>query len=155
VARHATGNLNRDELVADDRIPVGVDLTKLKVEPGEVAIRFVFGALIAVIAGALGMVAGAKFGGMFLAFPAILPATLTLIEKKEDKTKAYLDMSGGAVGAMAMAGFAATAWLLLGRISGVAAILIALAVWVLLAVGLHVVVRVSGLYRLQDRFGPA
>jgi hypothetical protein len=149
------GNLNREELVADDRIPVGIDLKKLKFEPGEVAIRFGFGAIIAVIAGVLGMVAGQKFGGMFLAFPAILPATLTLIEKKEDKTKAYLDMSGGVVGSIAMAGFAATAWFLLGRIGAVLAILIALAVWVVLAVSLYGLVRVSGIYRLQDRFGPA
>ncbi len=34
---------------------------------------------------------GPRVGGLFLAFPAILPATLTLLEKKEGKTKACAD----------------------------------------------------------------
>ena len=155
MARSTTGKLNRDELMADDSTPVRIDLKKLEFKPGEVAVRFAFGTVIAVVAGVLGMLVGQKFGGMFLAFPAILPATLTLIEKKEDTTKAYLDMSGGVTGAIAMAGFAVTAWSLLGHVAAVVAILAGLVVWVVLALALYWVVRGTGLYRLQDRFGPA
>lgn len=155
MASGTTGKLSRDELMADDRTTVGIDLGKLEFRLSEVAVRFAFGFGIAVIAGALGMIVGQRFGGLFLAFPAILPATLTLIEKKEDTTKAYLDMSGGVTGAVAMAVFAATAWVLVGRMAAPLALLIALAVWLLVAILLYLVVRATGLYRLQDRYGPA
>jgi hypothetical protein len=90
----------------DDLESVGFDWSKLRsVKPGEIGIRFAFGALIAMIAGAVGLAAGPKVGGLFLAFPAILPASLTLIEKKEGPAKAWSDASGGILGSVGMAGF--------------------------------------------------
>ncbi|MFI6737609.1 hypothetical protein ACIBI9_32190 [Nonomuraea sp. NPDC050451] len=48
-------------------------------------VRFVFGALVSVAAGLVGLRWGPVAGGAFLAFPAILAATLTLIEEEEHR----------------------------------------------------------------------
>ena len=47
----------------------------------EYAIRFLFGGLITATAGFIAQRWGAGIGGLFLAFPAIFPASATLIEK--------------------------------------------------------------------------
>ena len=138
-------------LEEDDRQPVGFDWSKLRsAKPGELGIRFAFGSIVALIAGIVGAIAGPKFGGLFLAFPAILPASLTLIEKKEGMTKAWADASGGVLGALGMAAFALTAFLLLRR-NPLIALLLALLVWAVVSVGLYFLFRVSGLFLLQDR----
>jgi hypothetical protein len=143
--------MDGDALLDDDRQPVGFDWSKLsKASPGDVAIRFVFGASIALIAAVAGHVFGAKVGGLFLAFPAVLPATLTLIERKEGTTKAWADASGGALGAIGLAAFAVTATLLL-RWYPAAALLLALLAWALVSVGLYFLFRVTGLFLKQDR----
>jgi hypothetical protein len=67
---------------------------RVRIEPGalhqtkwfEYAIRFVIGGAITVITGILAKSYGPVVGGLFLAFPAILPASATLISKHE-KTK--------------------------------------------------------------------
>src|SRR5438874_11739447 len=61
--------------VPDDRRPAWptVDVVKLReVKLGQLAARFAFGAVVSVGAGVLGKSVGARFGGTFLAFPAIL-----------------------------------------------------------------------------------
>jgi hypothetical protein len=138
-------------LERDDRQPVGFDWSKLaSVKPSELGIRFGFGAAVALLAAIVGAVVGAKFGGLFLAFPAILPASLTLIEKKEGVTKAWSDASGGILGAIGMAVFALTALLLL-RWNALAALLLALLAWVVVSSGLYFVFRTTGLFLKQDR----
>src|SRR5919204_909885 len=103
-------------LEEDDRQAVGFDWSKLRsVKPGELGLRFAFGAIVALIAGIVGAIAGPKFGGLFLAFPAILPASLTLIEKKEGMTKAWADASGGGVGGGGVGGVARPPVLLFRR----------------------------------------
>ena len=135
----------------DDLQPVGFEWAKLReVKPGEMAVRFVFGAGVALGAGILGTLAGAKFGGLFLAFPAILPASLTLIEKKEGLSKAWADASGGALGAVGMSAFALTATLLLPW-NPVAALLLALLAWAVISAGLYFLLRLTGLFLRSDR----
>jgi hypothetical protein len=142
--------MDGERLLEDDREPVGFDWSKLsKASPGEIAIRFVFGAGIALIAALVAHVLGARAGGLFLAFPAVLPATLTLIEKKEGTTKAWADASGGALGAVGLAAFALVAFLLL-RWNPVAALLLALLAWALVSAGLYFIFRVTGLFLKQD-----
>ena len=142
------------QLLRDDEEPVGFDWSKLfQAKPSEIAIRFAFGAGIALIAAVVGMVFGARAGGLFLAFPAVLPATLTLIEKKEGTTKAWADAGGGVLGAVGLAAFAGTAVLLL-RWNPVAALLSALLAWVIVAGGLYFLFRESGLFLKQDRLLP-
>ena len=90
----------------------------------EYAIRFFFGGLITAIAGIIAKKFGAVVGGMFLAFPAILPASATLIEKHEKQKKeekglhgtrrgreaASIDAAGSAVGSIGLFVFALMVW---------------------------------------------
>ena len=139
------------QLLEDDRERVGFDWSTIgSVKPAELGIRFAFGAAIALVAGVAGAVAGPRFGGLFLAFPAVLPATLTLIEKKEGTTKAWADASGGVLGALGLGAFALTAMLLL-RWNPVAALLVALLAWTVVSAGLYFLFRATGLFLRQDR----
>ncbi len=93
----------------------------------EHAIRFVFGGAITVIAGLLAKKYGPAFGGLFLAFPAIFPASATMLERHERIEKeqkgvnpgnrgcdaAALDARGAAMGSLALMIFAVFVWLLL------------------------------------------
>ncbi len=51
----------------------------------EYAVRFLFGGLITAIAGVIASLFGPAIGGLFLAFPAIFPASATLLEKHEEE----------------------------------------------------------------------
>lgn len=101
------------------------------------AIRFLFGAGISLVAGVIGMKCGPKLGGVFLGFPAILPASLTLIAKKDGKEQAAIDSEGAILGAVAMVAYAAAAFLLFTKV-GVAITLVAcLVLWLVVAVALY------------------
>ena len=90
----------------------------------EYAIRFVFGGLITAIAGVIVREFGPAIGGLFLAFPAIFPASATLIEKHEKQEKekhrlngakrgrqaASLDAAGSAMGSIGLLVFALIVW---------------------------------------------
>jgi Protein of unknown function (DUF3147) len=62
----------------------------------EYAIRFCLGGLITVAAGLITEKWGPQVGGLFLAFPAILPASVTLIEKHEKRAKQQKGLTGAA-----------------------------------------------------------
>src|SRR3989440_5798866 len=139
------------ELLEDDHEPVGFDWSKLsKASPREIALRFIFGGSIALIAAVVAYFFGAKAGGLFLAFAAVLPATLTLIEKKEGTSKAWADASGGVLGALGLAAFALTTMLLL-HWNPFAALLLALLAWAAVTGSLYFLFRESGLLLRQDR----
>lgn len=84
------------------------------------AIRFGLGGLITVATGLIAKKYGPLIGGLFLAFPAILPASATLIEKHEKQKKerigmhgstrarqaAAIDAAGAAIGSFGLLGFA-------------------------------------------------
>jgi Protein of unknown function (DUF3147) len=106
-----------------------------QVKPRDLAIRFVAGGLTSVVSGAVTLVFGARVGGLFLAFPAILAASLTLIEEDEDASQAREDARGAVVGGFAMAAFAAVAALSLTGLGGALALALAAAAWAGLAVG--------------------
>jgi hypothetical protein len=113
---------------------------KLKeVGASDLVVRFAFGALISVVASVVSLW-NAKAGGMFLAFPAILPATLTLIEKKQSKREAEEDDEGAILGSVAMFAFAATAtWALTALPAGLS-LAAASGAWLTVAALLYVVV---------------
>jgi len=139
------------QLLDDDLEPVGLDWAKLsKASPPELLIRFVFGGGIALVAAISGSLFGPRFGGLFLAFPAVLPATVTLIEKKEGTTNAWADASGGVLGAIGLAAFAFTALQLL-RADPVVALALALLAWLLVSGGLYFLSRETGLFLWQDK----
>jgi hypothetical protein len=90
----------------------------------EYALRFAFGGAITAMAGVIAKHYGPEIGGLFLAFPAILPATATLIEDDEKKKKrragvngairgraaAGVDAAGAVMGTMGLVVFALIVW---------------------------------------------
>jgi hypothetical protein len=100
-------------------------------------LRFGFGAGIALVAGLIGMAFGPKIGGLLLGFPAILPASLTLIQKKEGKDEASIDSVGAVLGAMAMVVFALLVALTVTNLGAAFSVVLALVVWLVVAVGLY------------------
>jgi Protein of unknown function (DUF3147) len=104
---------------------ISVDLSGLrKTKWHEYAVRFVFGGLTTVGAGLIAHRFGPEVGGLFLAFPAIFPASATLVEKHERQKKKHaglegtrrgreasaLDAVGAALGSIALIAFAAIVW---------------------------------------------
>jgi hypothetical protein len=77
-----------------------------KVAAWEYLLRFAIGGIITAIAGLIAKRYGPAFGGMFLAFPAILPASLTLIKQHDGRRQALDDARGGRVATIALAAFA-------------------------------------------------
>ncbi|MBV9799209.1 MAG: DUF3147 family protein [Solirubrobacterales bacterium] len=96
--------------------------------------RFIAGALTSVAAGAVTLVFGARTGGILLAFPAILAASLTLIEEQENSAEAREDARGAVMGGLALGLFAAVAALAFGALSGALALLLAAVTWLVVAV---------------------
>ena len=129
--------------------------------PHEYLIRFVFGGAATVMAGLVAKHFGPGLGGLFLAFPAIFPATATLIEAHEKRRlaksghdgtnrgrmAASIDAAGAALGCAGLAGFAVVLWFMLPRHNALLAMITALAVWVVLSVVLWEIrkMRVFGL----------
>jgi hypothetical protein len=113
----------------------------------EYLIRFALGGAMTVIAGLIAARYGAVVGGLFLAFPAIFPASATLIEKhvREGKEKAglsgvrrgkeaaALDAVGAVLGSFGLAAFGLVIWLLFER-SAPLALVLATAAWLAVAV---------------------
>lgn len=129
----------RDAGAADQKL-ASIDLSGLKkVKPRDLAIRFAFGATIAVIAGIASLTLGSAAAGPLLAFPAILPATLTLMEKEDGESKTIHDLQGSVLGAVGMCAFAVVAWVLLGRLPLLIALLIALVAWAVTSGGLYLI----------------
>jgi hypothetical protein len=60
----------------------------------EFAVRFLLGGLITAATGIIGKKYGASVGGLFLAFPAIFPASATLLDKHEKEKKQRAGLNG-------------------------------------------------------------
>jgi uncharacterized membrane protein (GlpM family) len=101
----------------------------LESRPRDLLIRFAGGALTSIISGAATLAFGARLGGILLAFPAILAASLTLIEEQDDSVDAREDARGAIAGGCAMTIFALAATLMLGHLDGAVALPIATAAW--------------------------
>ena len=114
----------------------GVDVKALReIRPRALALRFAFGAGVSVVAGLVGVVAGQRAGGVMLAPPAALSATLTIIEREEGRRPAVTEVQGAVIGALALVGFAVVAAVSLARMSVPASLLAALAAWVVIGFG--------------------
>jgi hypothetical protein len=113
----------------------------------EYVVRFALGGAMTVIAGFIASRFGPVIGGLFLAFPAIFPASATLIEKHERERKekaglsgarrgkeaAALDAAGAVLGSLGLAAFAIVIWLLTEQSASLALVL-ATAAWIAVAV---------------------
>ena len=110
-------------------------------------VRFALGGLATVVAGVVADTWGASEGGLFLAFPAIFCASVTLIQKHERERKekkglkgkergknaAALDAAGAGLGSVALAAFGAVLWFLAKDI-GAWSLALATIVWLAVAV---------------------
>jgi small-conductance mechanosensitive channel len=99
------------------------------------AVRFIAGALTSVAAGLVTLGFGSRVGGVLLAFPAILAASLTLIEHEEDSAEAREDARGAVMGGLALAAFAAIAAVTLGHLNPAVALALATVGWFAVAIG--------------------
>jgi len=111
-----------------------LDVRRIKqVRPRDLLVRFVAGGITSIVAGAVTIAFGPRTGGVFLAFPAILAASLTLIEEQEDSAEAREDARGAVLGGCAMAVFAAVATLTFGVLPGALALALAALSWLVAA----------------------
>jgi Protein of unknown function (DUF3147) len=100
---------------------IHVDVSALKqTRWSQLAVRFVLGGMITAATGLIAKKYGPGVGGLFLAFPAIFPAGVTLIEKHERERKqkagvngavrarkaASVDAAGAAMGSIGLLTFA-------------------------------------------------
>lgn len=106
-------------------------------------IRFLFGGIITVATGEIAKRFGCTVAGLFLAFPAIFPASATLIEKCEREEKeragmhgarrgrmvASVDAAGAAIGSLGLIVFGAYVWKMLPRQSTAITLSIATMLW--------------------------
>lgn len=99
-------------------------------------VRFAFGGLVTLGAGLIGKAYGPAVGGLFLAFPSIAIASLTLIERDEGKNAVGADAAGTCLGSLGLLGFGAIVWTLARQLAAWQVLCLALAVWFVLASGL-------------------
>ena len=113
----------------------------------EFILRFVLGGGATVLAGAIASHFGQSIGGLFLAFPAILCASATLIESHEIRRKhqarlkgeqrgqqaAGVDAVGAALGRFGLLAFALGFWWLVER-NVALAFVVALVAWVAVSI---------------------
>ncbi|HEY2780590.1 MAG TPA: DUF3147 family protein [Steroidobacteraceae bacterium] len=111
-------------------------------------IRFLLGGSVSLITGMIAKEFGPVIGGLFLAFPAIFPASATLIDEQEREKKreagisvtlrgrfaVALDARGAALGAIALAAFALLVWQELPRHETAWVLSAAMALWLITAV---------------------
>ncbi len=108
----------------------------------EYLVRFIFGGAVTALAGIIAKHYGPGIGGLFLATPAIFPATATLLEKHEEKKAradagkhqrgsevAGVDAAGASIGSVGLMAFAVVIWQLLPRYSVAAVLAAATLAW--------------------------
>lgn len=113
----------------------------------EYAVRFLFGGIVTAITGLIAKEFGAVVGGLFLAFPGVFPASVTLVERHERNKKrqnglhgerrgravAALVAAGAVAGSIGLIAFAAVAWYGFPRVGEGQTLAAALADWVVLS----------------------
>lgn len=117
-----------------------IDVGKLRdVKGKEMAARFGLGAAVSIVAGIISHLAGARLGGVFLAFPAILPASLTFVQDKEGTRTADRDALGAVLGGSGLVVFATVGESMFGRQNSAAVLAAALLGWLLASVAFYAV----------------
>ena len=114
------------------------------------AVRFALGGAITACTGLVTQHWGPVIGGLFLSFPAIFPASATLIERHETEKKlkagindcvrgrkaAALDAAGAVLGGWGLVCFGFAAWLALPRYPAALALTLAGILWVVVSTSL-------------------
>lgn len=131
------------------------------IKPHEWIIRFAFGGVVCVLAGIIAQRFGPVIGGFFLAFPAIFPASASLVESHEEQHKARagfdgtnrgrivaaIDALGTAMGCIGLAGFALVVWIWLPRADLAQTLILAALVWLTLSAGVWLLRKKHVLHR--------
>lgn len=116
----------------------------------EFLIRFLFGGAVTAFAGFVAERFGPHIGGLFLAFPAIVPATATLIKTREQQKKeragyggaergraaAAVDVAGAAMGGFGLMAFSLIVWLSLQTWRASLVLPLATIIWFLVAISI-------------------
>ena len=105
----------------------------------EYLVRFVFGGVVTAGAFLISKRFGAAFGGMFLAFPALLPASLTLVKRHDGRARATDDARGSRIGALALTAFAIVVTVTAATWPLPIVLVVATLTWAAVATGLWVV----------------
>jgi len=132
-------------------MPVKLDVSNIKrTKWHEYAMRFAAGGVITAIVGLIGRKYGPLIAGLFLAFPAIFPASATLVEKRAKKQQKGLDAeqrglksaaddaSGAAMGSAALFLFALVTYSFVSRYSAGLVLACATAIWFGSAIGVWI-----------------
>ena len=127
---------------------VSWDFAKLKMTtPAEYLSRFLFGGLVTVLATLVANRFGPVIGGLFLAFPGILPPGLTLTEKHVEKKKARtgksgtrfgraeasIEAAGASAGSLGLIAFGLVIWKSLASHALLPSLLLAMTAWYIVA----------------------
>lgn len=128
----------RAEAAGDHDVLPEFDLGELAQVPvRDYVVRFALGAAISVVAALIANATSARFGGLFLAFPAILPAGLTLTQDEQGTRAADRGALGAILGGVSLVVFAIVAEAALTRLPAAAALALALGGWLLAALGCY------------------
>ena len=109
-------------------------------------LRFVLGGTVTLAAGLVAKWFGPAVGGILLAFPAIMPAALILLERSQNeqvpppgcgargRRAVVLDAVGGAMGSLGLIAFAVVVWKTLVRMPTTLALIAGTVAWAAVAV---------------------
>jgi hypothetical protein len=107
-----------------------------KTHAWEYVVRFAFGGAITVLTGLVGHRWGPWVAGLFLAFPAILPASLTLVKQHDGRSQAVEDARGARLGSVGLWAFAGIVIVLADRTASPIVLAVATLGWLGVALGL-------------------
>ncbi|MFB9907784.1 DUF3147 family protein [Allokutzneria oryzae] len=112
--------------------------------PRDWVIRFGFGAGVSVLAGVVTALWGPRLGGVFLAFPAILLASLTLVAKEAGIRQARNDARGATYGTLGLIVFALVLVVTAGLWPLWLTFVAATTAWAVVALGTYLLARLAG-----------
>ena len=119
----------------------------------EFVLRFVLGGFVTAVVGLVGTKFGPIIGGLFLAFPSIFPAAVTLVEKHEAEKKekdgkggkdqarcaAGADAAGAAMGSFGLLTFGFIVWRGASSYTPLTVLTLALCAWLAVSIGIWLV----------------
>jgi len=105
----------------------------------EHAVRFAFGGAITATTGLIAHRWGPAVAGLFLAFPAILPASLTLVTQHDGRACAIDDARGARLGTAGLAAFATVVAGVAGHLAPLLVLTLASLAWLAVALSLWAV----------------
>lgn len=110
----------------------------------QLSTRFGLGAGTSLLAGVVSVALGPLVGGSFLAFPAVLLASLTLIADEEGRAAARDDARGATLGAVGLLAFAVTGTVAYGSTAPLLVLVYASIAWSTVAFAGYATVRLTG-----------